>query len=220
MKPLNQEGVYEDRGLYFTTNKSPGRRIYGEKLRAFKGKEYRSWSPYRSKMAALMAKDRFTPWVRAGEDILYLGASTGTTVSHLSDLLDDTSRLYAVEFSARSTRDLLWNLEGRTNVIPIMADANDPALYQHYIDQHVGALIQDVAQRHQLQIFLRNLPFLKSGGFGFLFVKARSIHVAKPVELIVAEIAKDLEAAGLLIEKQVALDPFERDHVAFVVRKP
>ncbi len=218
MKPLTQHGVHDMRGLLWTRNRVPGRKVYGEPLRQFKGREYRAWSPHRSKMAALLRKDPKSPWLDTREDVLYLGASTGTTVSHVSDLLRPGAKCVAVEFSARSMRDLLWNMEARNNVVPVLGDAGAPASYAAYLDRPVGAVVQDVAQRHQVDIFLRNLPFLSQEGRGFLFVKARSIHVADPPKRIYEQVEARLLEAGLRIERQVDLEPFEKDHRAFIVR--
>lgn len=219
MKPLQPRGVFEDKGFLWTRNRVPGQKVYGERLRLAKGTEYRNWNPYRSKLAALVRKAPQTPWIDTGRDVLYLGASSGTTVSHVSDLLDDGPRLYAVEFSPRSVRDLLWNVEPRPNVIPILDDAGAPQHYAPFIDRPVGTLVQDVAQRHQIDIFLRNLPFLADDGKGFLFVKARSIDVARPSEAIFQDVADRLAKEGLKIMVNVDLDPFERDHRAFVVKR-
>jgi fibrillarin-like pre-rRNA processing protein len=80
--------------------------------------------------------------------------------------------------------------------------------------------VQDVAQRHQVDIFFRNLPYLESGGLGFLFVKARSISVATDTKLIYKEVRERLRAANLKILVDVDLHPFEKDHRAFVIQKP
>lgn len=219
MKPLQQAGLHEDRGFLWTQNKVPGTKVYGERLRLRGNTEFRHWNPHRSKLAALATKAPDTPWIDVKADVLYLGASSGTTVSHVSDLLGPGASVYAVEFSARSVRDLLWNTEPRDNVIPIVEDAGKPERYAAYIDRHVGTLVQDVAQRHQVDIFLRNIPFLREGGLGFLFVKARSIDVARPLMDIYDEVSKRIRDAGLRIVKSVDLEPFEKDHRAFVVQK-
>ncbi|MGB0652569.1 MAG: fibrillarin-like rRNA/tRNA 2'-O-methyltransferase [Thermoplasmatota archaeon] len=219
MKPTGLGGVWDDRGLLWTRNAVPGTKVYAEPLRLFKGTEYRGWSAWRSKLAALVARDRRIPWFTPSDNVLYLGAASGTTVSHLSDLLPEGA-VYAVEFSPRSMRDLAWNAEPRANIVPILEDAGAPARYAAYIGPHVDALVQDVAQRHQVAIFLRNLPFLRSGGKGYLFVKARSISVASSPGDIYRDVERQLTEAGLKILKQVDLDPFEKDHRAFVVEKP
>jgi len=219
MRPLRQHGVFEDRGFLWTPNRVPGRAVYGEKLRVRQGQEYRNWNPYRSKLAALLRQDPQTPWPAPDEDLLYLGAASGTSVSHVSDLMGK-GLVYAVEFSPRSLRDLLWNMEPRPNVVPVFEDADHPERYAAYVARPVGTVVQDVAQRHQVPIFLKNLAFLRSGGLGFLFVKARSIHVADPPVRVYERVAEQLRTAGVEILRQTDLDPFEKDHRAFVVRKP
>lgn len=217
MRPLHLKGVFEDKGFLWTQNRVPGVAVYGEKLRKAGAVEYRSWNPFRSKVAALIRNAQDTPWFEPGGDVLYLGASSGTTVSHVSDLT--SGLVYAVEFSARSVRDLVWNVEPRANVVPILEDAGAPEKYAAYIAQPVSALVQDVAQRHQVDIFLRNVPFLKSGGLGILFVKARSISISDDLRVIYDEVGRRLKEAGLQPVKAVDLEPFHTDHRAFVVRK-
>lgn len=218
MKPLRQAGLYEDKAFLWTENRVPGVAVYGEKLRKAGPREFRNWNPFRSKMAALARNAPETPWVDPKGDILYLGASTGTTVSHLSDIT--SGLVYAVEFSPRSVRDLLWNMEPRANVVPILEDAGKPERYAPYIAGPVKALVQDVAQRNQVDIFLRNLPFLAKGGKGFLMVKARSINVSDEPRVVYDAVRSRLEGAGLKVLLAVDLEPFEKDHRAFVVEAP
>ncbi len=218
MRPLKQHGVYDDRGFLWTENRTPGQKVYGERLRLAKGKEYRDWNPHRSKVAAMLRLLPDAPWLDPSKDVLYLGASSGTTVSHLADVLRPEALLYAVEFSPRSVRDLLHNTESRTNVVPVLDDAGKPERYAAYLDRPVGCLVQDVAQRHQVDIFLRNLPFLARDGVGYLYVKARSIDVAKPLEAIFQEVEARLRDAGLRIVAQADMDPYHKEHRAFVVR--
>jgi fibrillarin-like pre-rRNA processing protein len=216
MRPTQLPGLHEDKGFLWTENRVPGQAVYGERLRKAGAREFRHWNPYRSKLAALASKDPSTPWPDAKTDVLYLGAASGTTVSHVSDMT--SGMVYAVEFSPRAVRDLLWNMEPRRNVVPILDDANQPQRYAPYIAKPVGVLMQDVAQRHQVEIFLRNLPFVQKGGLGFLFVKPRSINVADPPQVIYDMVTKRLNEAGVSILRQVDLDPFETDHRAFVVK--
>jgi fibrillarin-like pre-rRNA processing protein len=216
MRPLGPAGLFEDKGFLWTVNKVPGTAVYGERLRLAQGREYRNWNPFRSKVAALVRNAPDTPWFDPAGDILYLGAASGTTVSHLSDLT--SGLVYAVEFSPRAVRDLLWNVEPRSNVVPILEDAGKPERYAGYIARPVSALVQDVAQRHQVEIFLRNLPFAKKGALAMLFVKARSINVARPTEEVYADVSRKLAEAGHATVKQVDLAPFEKDHRAFIFR--
>lgn len=58
--------------------------------------------------------------VRPGAKVLYLGAASGTSVSHVADIVGPTGIVFAVEFSHRSGRDLINMATHRTNVIPII----------------------------------------------------------------------------------------------------
>ncbi len=86
--------------------------------------------------------------------VLYLGAATGTTVSHVADIVSE-GLVYAVEFSPRSMRDLVRLCERRNNIIPILADAAKPEEYAPLLEP-VDLVYQDVAQRDQARIAMDN----------------------------------------------------------------
>ncbi len=88
--------------------------------------EYRVWNPFRSKIAAGIVGGVGDIYMRPGSKVLYLGGASGTTVSHVSDLVGNTGAVYAVEFSKRVGRDLVNMAKKRTNVIPIIEDARHP----------------------------------------------------------------------------------------------
>lgn len=88
--------------------------------------EYRVWNPFRSKIASAVVSGVRNIYMEPGTKVLYLGAASGTTVSHVSDLVGPTGAVYAVEFSKRSGRDLVNMAKKRTNVIPIIEDARHP----------------------------------------------------------------------------------------------
>jgi len=83
--------------------------------------------------------------VKPGAKVLYLGAASGTTVSHVSDIVGPTGLVYAVEFSHRSGRDLVNMAQRRTNVVPIIADARKPLDYRMLVSL-VDVVFADVAQ--------------------------------------------------------------------------
>jgi fibrillarin-like pre-rRNA processing protein len=118
--------------------------VYGERI--LEG--YRLWDPFRSKLAALLLKGRSTwPVLARDARVLYLGAATGTTVSHVSDIVRE-GLVYAVEYSPRSMRDLVRLCERRKNIVPILADAARPEEYAFLVEP-VDLVYQDVAQRSQ-----------------------------------------------------------------------
>jgi len=92
--------------------------------------EYRVWNPFRSKIAAAILGGVDNIHISPGKKVLYLGAASGTTVSHVADIVGPEGLVYAVEFSHRSGRDLINVAKKRTNVIPIIEDARRPEKYR------------------------------------------------------------------------------------------
>ena len=208
--------VYTDHERLYTVNAVPGVAVYGERLVPQGAVEYREWNPRRSKLAAFLKKGSAVFPFSANTDVLYLGAAQGTTVSHVSDICREGT-IYAVEVSRRAFQKLLELSERRSNVMPILADASDPGSYERLVGR-VRVLYQDVAQRDQVGIFLKNLPLLRSGGFGLLCLKARSVDVAAEPKAVYAAARRAL-AKVVTVVQVVDLEPYERDHAGFLVEK-
>lgn len=233
MQPSGLDGVYRDMYGFYTRNMVPGARVYGERLSQVGGAEYRMWNPRRSKLSAwIRIADRAykeargmqvppgpekLPWSRK-MTCLYLGASTGTTVSHLSDVASEGTVL-AVEKSARSFRDLLLVAARRSNIVPVLGDAAKPEGYSPLLPERVDVVYQDIAQREQAEFFMRNCAaFLKPSGVGVLMLKARSVSVARDPEDIYAEVEAKL-SERLRVLGTWELEPYHRDHVAMLVER-
>ena len=168
----NFPGVYLVNRQLATRNLVPGYRVYGEKLVAENGIEYRIWDLYRSKLAAAMHKGLKEMHIKPGSSVLYLGAATGTTASHVSDIVGMDGIVYCVEFAQRSMRDLLAVCERHENMMPVMGDARQPQQYAEGIEE-VDIVYQDVAQPDQDDIFIKNSRmFLKKGGWGMIAIKS------------------------------------------------
>lgn len=131
--------------MLITKNLTPGESVYGEKrisaqvptsngltldTPAVAPTEYRVWNPFRSKLAAGILGGLDKIYMKSGSKVLYLGAASGTSVSHVADIVGPTGTVYAVEFSHRSGRDLINMATHRTNVIPIIEDARHPLKYR------------------------------------------------------------------------------------------
>jgi len=187
--------------------------VYGERI----VNGYRLWDPNRSKLAALLLKGG-GKGLHLSRDakVLYLGAATGTTVSHVSDILSD-GLVYAVEFSSRAMRDLIRLCERRENIVPILADAAQPEGYCVLMEP-VDMVYQDVAQRNQVEIAsLNSERYLKPGGELIFMLKTRSIDVtATPGAVYNSEIKK---LTGLSLSWSVDLLPYHMDHWAVLARK-
>lgn len=210
------EGVYYDGNKVFTLSLNPGKRIYGEKLENIDGLEYREWSYRRSKLAAyLKLGGRCTP-IHANSRILYLGAASGTTASHISDIVVN-GVLYCVEFSPRSFRDLIVTCGDRPNMHPILGDATRSEEYQFAVGP-IDIVYQDVAQKNQLNILINNMDRFQAK-YGMLAIKARSEDVSRPPFQIFAEISKSTKEKGFQILDLLNLDPFEKDHAMMVISR-
>ena len=203
-------------GKLYTLDREGGRSVYGEKMIEVDGRTYREWIPWRSKLSALMKKmDRMIPFT---DDVLYLGAAQGTTVSHISDILED-GMIHAVEFSEPAFRKLAQLARIRDNIYPILEDAFHPERFRAMVPP-VDILYQDVSQKEQLKLFLLNSKlFLKKGGLGLLMLKSRSVDVTARPEDIFEKVGEGLRSEGLRVEEIVELDPFQVDHAAIIIRK-
>ena len=194
-----------------TKNLTPGKRVYNEELVMRQGAEYRTWDPFRSKLAAAMLKGLEPGVIQGGSKVLYLGASTGTTASHVSDLVGEKGLVVGVEFAPRVAREFVERVaRERKNVIPFVADARDPSSYAVAM---VDVVYCDIAQPDQTEIAVLNCDrLLKEGGTLLLAVKAQSIDVLRKPEEIYEEERAKLEAGGFRIRGVYELSPFEKHH--------
>ena len=196
-----------------TPNLDRGNTVYGERLIQDNHKEYRQWDVYRSKLAAAIQKGMQNFPFRVGSRVLYLGASTGTTVSHISDIVGNEGIIFAVEPAVRVARELLENVATqRYNIIPIVEDGRRPRSY-YSIFGMVQTVYCDIAQPDQTDIAIENCRvYLEKGGVLLLVVKSRSIDVVKDPRVVIKEEAKKLESNGFSIQQIIDLEPFDKDH--------
>lgn len=202
-----------------TLNLAPRRAVYGERLIKFKGEEYRVWDPYRSKLAAALLKRLRSFPFREGSKVLYLGAATGTTASHVSDIVGLQGKVYCVEFSERVMRELVSNVCAyRPNMIPVMADARHPEAYRWMVER-VDVIYCDIAQPEQARVLADNSEyFLKPEGYGLIALKARSIDVTLEPDKVFEKEIQVLRNRGFQILEEVALEPYDKAHAMVVMR--
>lgn len=209
--------VYFKDGNVATKNLTPGISVYGEEL-INENEEYRIWNPRRSKLAAALLNGLEKLNLEDTSKVLYLGASTGTTVSHISDIVIN-GKIYAVEFSPTTAKKLVQLSRQRPNIAPILGDATKPKGYLNYVE-NVDLVYCDVAQPTQTELFMRNMNlFLKDDGMGLITIKARSIDVVQKPKKIFKEEEKKLKEKGFKIIDKIKLEPYEKDHVALLVEK-
>jgi len=216
VEPTRWGGIFREGRDLFTVNRTPGVRVYGETLRTVGGIEYRHWDPFRSKLAALLLRGPPDDLGQGVKSALYLGGAHGTTVSHLSDVWPEAS-IFVVEKSPTAFAPLLALARRRTNLLPLLADAQLPERYQADVGL-VDFLYQDIAQRNQAAIFVENArACLAPGGYGVLMLKVRSVTQQRPTATIVREARGAIVRAGFEVRHETSLAPFSREHVAFTV---
>ncbi|KAM0479411.1 hypothetical protein ACHAPX_004622 [Trichoderma viride] len=229
IEPHRHAGVFVVRGGkedgIATRNLTPGESVYGEKRISVDEPvvnddgtttttkvEYRLWNPFRSKLCAAIAGGADDIYIRPGSRVLYIGAASGTSVSHVADLVGPTGFVYAVEFSNRSGRDLIAMAAKRPNVVPIVEDARQPVRYRMVVPM-VDVIFADVAQPDQARIVAMNANwFLKQGGGVLISIKANCIDSTAPAAEVFASEVQKMRAESIKPKFQLTLEPFERDH--------
>jgi len=183
--------------------------VYGEPTDG----SWRLWDAGRSKLGATLELGLDTG-LAGGESVLYLGAASGTTVSHVADFAGPT---YAVEFAPRPARDLVDVAEGRANLFPLLKDARKPATYAHVVESELDVLVQDVATRGQARVAARNRQFLRDDGRLLAAIKARSEDVTRAPDAVFEETLDELRDTYEVLET-ARLDRYHDDHLAVVAR--
>ncbi|MBI3035333.1 fibrillarin-like rRNA/tRNA 2'-O-methyltransferase [Candidatus Woesearchaeota archaeon] len=212
------ESEHGRRKQLYTINLAPGQTVYSENLVQENGIEYREWDSFKSKLAASILKGSPNIGIRKDDVVLYLGAASGTTASHVSDIVGNDGFVFAVDIAPRVMRDLVFLCYKRKNIAPILADAGKVDILKERISA-VDVVYQDVAQKSQVEIFLKNVSlFLKEDGYALLAVKARSIDVTKNPKQIFKEVKLRLESSLAIIDCR-ELEPFQKDHCMFVCKK-
>ena len=203
----------------YSKNLVPGNKVYGEKLITFKGEEYREWDPFRSKLAAMMLEKPSLEFLTKDLSCLYLGAASGTTISHLSDIVYE-GVIYGVEFAERSMRQLIQNTDKRKNIVPILGNANFPESYANSIFTPIDLVYQDVAQPNQAQIAIENCNYyLRDNGFLILAIKSQSIDSVQKSEKIYLQEKGILEKAGYKIIESINIHKYAANHIILTVQK-
>ncbi|KAK9448628.1 rRNA 2'-O-methyltransferase [Limtongia smithiae] len=230
IEPHRHGGVFIARGkedMLVTRNLVPGESVYGEKRISVDVPavtpdgvptkvEYRVWNPFRSKLAAGIMGGLDELYIAPGKKVLYLGAASGTSVSHVSDVVGPEGIVYAVEFSHRSGRDLITMAKKRPNIIPIIEDARHPQKYRMLVGM-VDVVFADVAQPDQARIIALNAHmFLKDQGGVVISIKANCIDSTVDAETVFANEVQKLRKERIKPQEQLTLEPYERDHCIVV----
>lgn len=211
------EGVYKIDGKLATKSITPGIRVYDEELKKIREIEYRLWNPYRSKLAAAIINGLSELNIKHNSSVLYLGAATGTTPSHVSDIVEKRGSVYCVEISKRSMRDLLNVCERRENMFPIFEDARK---YENYSSDIgiVDVIYEDVAAPDQAKILLANSSMLKENGSAYVAIKSQSIDVSKDPKLVFEQFIEEI-SGKFKVAQRIKIEPFDKMHLFLHLKK-
>jgi fibrillarin-like pre-rRNA processing protein len=211
---------FDSKGLLATKNLTPGLSIYGEKLIRIDNEEFRIWNPFRSKLSAAILKGLKKLPIYLCDKVLYLGVASGTTCSHISDIVGRGGHIWGVEFSPTPLIDLIEKVaKPRGNVSPVLADARNPKNYAIQLPI-IDVIYADIAQPQQATIVVQNSELLlKPDGWVILAIKARSIDQAKDPSLVYKKEIRVLEKSGFCVVDFLELEPYEKDHALVVAKR-
>lgn len=222
-------GVRREGRSLWTRNAVRGVSVRGERRKTDSRIEWRSWDPTRSKVAAALlrtATDSSELLPETGATVLYLGASYGSTCSHIHDQVCGAGnhhggQVVAVEISPRAMRDLSELARLRPGLVPVLGDARQPSQVAPYVRDQVDWMHQDLSIADQAETFVRMAgAFLRPGGTGLLSLKAASERSSDgDDDSRFAKAQRILQESELEIVERIDLASLEEQHVVFLVRK-
>ncbi len=173
------------------------------------------WNPYNSKWKAALEKGLdIKP--RENNNILYLGASSGTTVGQISRFVKGI--VFAVENSPDMAIKLVKLSEKSKNIAPIFCDARDISYINKLMfGKKIDILFQDIPSRDQAEILINASKLIDKSGKILFSLKTQSISQQSP-QITLREIEKKLSEKFKIISR-INLEPYHKKHYFFVLRK-
>ncbi|MCL5730214.1 MAG: fibrillarin-like rRNA/tRNA 2'-O-methyltransferase [Candidatus Pacearchaeota archaeon] len=177
--------------------------------------KHKDWSPENSKWKAALDRGLdIKP--KENDNILYLGASSGTTVKQISKLTRGI--VFAVENSPEMAIELVKLAEKSKNIAPIFSDARDiEFLKKSIFGKRMNILFQDIPSVDQVEILTKASTLLDSEGKILFSLKTQSIS-QKPSKETFEKVEKMLGERFRIISK-ISLEPYHKKHYFFVLRK-
>lgn len=189
---------------------------YGEEVIKKENYYLREWSPFSSKISAAIKKGYNLPDLK-NTNILYLGCSSGTTVSHLSDL--SPKIIVGVDISSQSMLSFLELSKKRNNIYPLMFDAFRIDECDLLKNTKFEYIFQDVSQKNMIAIFINAFKnFANKDSFGAISLKTNSIDTTKKPKEVLDISLKELQKEKINVLKVIDLNPFEKNHYFIIIR--
>lgn len=173
------------------------------------------WNPYTSKWKAALDKG-LNAKLRGDENILYLGASSGTTISHLCKITSGI--IFGVEKAPLMMIPLIRLCQKTNNIAPLFCDARDAEyIREHIYNTPIDILFQDIPSIDQVNIIKKASNLVGSNCRIFLSLKTQSIS-QKDWKKTAQKAKKELEKSFEILDC-ISLEPFHQKHFFFVMKK-
>ncbi len=221
-------GVRREGRSLWTRNAVKGVSVRGERRKTNSRVEWRAWASSKSKVAAALLRTSNNPsnlLPDTGSTCLYLGASYGSTVSHIHDQACGSGnhhggQVVAVEISPRAMRELSVLAVSRPGMVPVLGDARVPAQVAPFMRGKADWMHQDLSIADQAQTFVKMADaFLRPRGTGLLSLKAASERASQgDDDSRFAKAERILEESNLELVERIDLTGLEEQHVVFHIR--
>ena len=220
-------GVRREGRSLWSRNAVKGVSVRGERRKTNSRVEWRAWNVSKSKVAAALLRTSHSPsdlLPETGSTCLYLGASYGSTVSHIHDQACGSEnhhggQVVAVEISPRAMRELSNIASRRMGLVPVLGDARVPSQVAPFMRGKADWIHQDLSIADQAQTFVRMADaFLRSGGTGLLSLKAASERASEgDDDSRFTKAERILKESNLELVERIDLTGLEEQHVVFHV---
>ncbi|MCK9595700.1 fibrillarin-like rRNA/tRNA 2'-O-methyltransferase [Candidatus Pacearchaeota archaeon] len=178
-------------------------------------KNKEEWNPNTSKWKAALEKG-LNANLTGSENVLYLGASSGTTVGQISKLTKGI--VFAVENSPQMAIRLVKLAEKKENIAPIFSDARDTDFIQKAMfKEKADILFQDIPSTDQIRILTNASKLVDKKCRIFLSLKTQSIS-QKDFKETAKDAEKELKEYFEIVA-QTDLFPFHKKHFFYVLKK-
>ena len=223
-------GIRREGGSLWTRNAVRGVSVAGERRKRDGRNEWRRWDARRSKVAATLLRCTSNPSElipSTGANCVYLGASSGTTVSHLHDHVcgggnHHGGQIVAIDISPRMMRDFISLSEKRPGIVPILGNARTPHSIIPYLRSRAQWLFQDLSMTDQATAFIEaTRVLLESQGMGMIAIKAASERWTEGGDeaLFSDAESKIRHSEHLELIERIDLSGLEEQHSVIVVRR-
>ena len=173
------------------------------------------WNPNKSKWKAA-EKVGLDVKLQGNENVLYLGASSGTTIEHLCK--KTSGLIFAVEISPHMAIKLVKLSIQKENIVPIFSDARDTDYIKEKLENtSINILFQDIPSMDQIGILEKNSKLVNKNCRIFLSLKTQSISQKSPEETLKI-VKKQLEKNFKIIDMK-SIEPYHQKHYFFILEK-